>query len=99
MEAIAFHGLGKEYEMDMTPGMPILPDGWRGSLPAPGWAQRTVIVRPPELTDGPATGKYRASAKDFVVRKISRRDLGGFISGPLEDRWEEFVGEVVTIGY
>jgi hypothetical protein len=99
MEAIAFHGLGKNYEEGMTPGEPILPDGWRDTLPPAGWAKRTAIVRPPELTDGPATGKYRASATDFLVRRISRRDLGNYIAGPLEDKWNEFVGEVITVGY
>jgi hypothetical protein len=99
MEAIAFHGLGKDYEEGMTPGEPILPNGWKDTLPPAGWAKRTVIVRPPELTDGPATGKYRASAKDFLVRRISRRDLGSYIAGPLEDRWDDFAGEVIAVGY
>jgi hypothetical protein len=99
MEAIVFHGLGKEYEKGMTPGEPILPNGWRETLPPAGWAKRTVIVRAPHLTDDPATGKYRASADDFQVWKISRKDLGSFIAGPLEDQWDEFAGEVVTIGY
>jgi hypothetical protein len=99
MEAIVFHGLGKDYEEGMTPGEPILPNGWRDTLPPAGWAKRAVIVRPPELTDGPATGKYRANVKDFLVRKISRRDLGNYIAGPLEDKWDEFAGEVVTVGY
>lgn len=99
MESIAFHGLGKEYEKGMTPGEPILPNGWRDTLPGAGWAKRAVIVRPPQLTDGPAKGKYRASVKDFLVRDISRRDLGGFLSGELLDKWDEYEGEIVTIGY
>ena len=99
MEAIAFHGLGKKYEEGMTPGEPILPVGWKESLPAAGWAKRAVIVRPPQLTDNPAKGKYRADTKDFSVRKISRRDLGAFLSGDLLEKWDQFEGEVVTIGY
>jgi len=99
MEAIAFHGLGKDYEEGMTPGEPILPKGWRDTLPPAGWAKRTAIVRPPQLTDEPATGKYRASVKDFLVRTISRRDLGNYIAGPLEDKWDEFSGEVIAVGY
>lgn len=99
MEAIACHGLGKEYEKGMTPGEPILPTGWRDSLPAAGWAPRSVIIRPPQLTDGPAKGKYRADVKDFLVSKISRRDLGNFLAGDLLDRWEVYEGEIVTVGY
>lgn len=104
MEALVFHGWGKEYEEGMTPtpSQGILPDDWKEQLPHAGWAKSTVLIRPPRLTDDPERVKYRADIHDFPVWSISRRDLAGFIVDRVlasDDEWKKFEGEVVTIGY
>lgn len=106
MEALVFHGYGKDYEAGMTPlpSQGILPADWETQLPARGWAKNAVLIRPPSLNDGAEKGKYRVDSKDFLVWRISRRDLVAFIVDRLlasgnEKEWKKYEREVVTIGY
>jgi hypothetical protein len=93
MEALVFHGWGKEYEEGMTPTpvQGILPHDWKEQLPQAGWAKSTVLIRPPRLTDDPERAKYRADINDFLVWSISRRDLAGFIVRVVasDEEWRE----------
>lgn len=47
-----------------------------------------TIVQPPRLTNGPATGRYRAEADAFPpnLKAISRADLASFMLSQLDDR-------------
>ncbi|MBW4721688.1 NAD(P)-dependent oxidoreductase [Saccharothrix obliqua] len=58
-----------------------------------------TIVRPPRLTDGPRTGKYR-TAVDTNLRRgttISRGDLADLVVGCLDD--PATTGHAVAVGY
>jgi putative NADH-flavin reductase len=59
-----------------------------------------VIVRPPRLTNGPATGRYRYGEDilaEAVVPTISRADLAGFLIDQIES--ERFVRKTPAIMY
>jgi putative NADH-flavin reductase len=58
-----------------------------------------TIVRPPQLTDGPRTGRYR-QAKDANLRRgyrISRADLADAILASLQD--PDAVKATIAVGY
>ncbi|KAG8838050.1 hypothetical protein FRC18_006635 [Serendipita sp. 400] len=100
MEAVVFHGWSKPYEEGMTPTESdgILPPNWKQMLPKDGWAKHAVIIRPPGLTDGKETGKYKAKTKTFRTFRMSRRDLARFVTKDLVDNWSKFEGHIVAIG-
>ncbi|MFF4771527.1 NAD(P)-dependent oxidoreductase [Microtetraspora fusca] len=54
-----------------------------------------TIIRPPMLTDGPLTGRYRAAVGRHLAnpRRISRADLAHYMLSHLEDRgtWQKTV--------
>ena len=58
-----------------------------------------TIMRPPRLTDGPATGKYRVAINAYLRRclSISRADVGHFMLDHLED--EQTFRATVEIAY
>jgi putative NADH-flavin reductase len=47
-----------------------------------------TVVRPPRLTDGPATGKYRTAAERDLPRgfQVSRADLASYLLSLISDR-------------
>lgn len=99
IETLLYHGLGKEYEPDQTPGPHILPAGWEKDLPSPGWLKSGVVIRAALLTDGPMTKTYRAAVGDFPCYRVSRADVGHFIAEGLLDEWSKWEGNVVCVGY
>jgi putative NADH-flavin reductase len=58
-----------------------------------------TIIRPPQLTDGVATGHYRFSVNAFLrnALKISRADVAHFMVHHIDDK-STYSG-VVEIGY
>jgi len=98
LEAVIHHGIGTPYEEGETPGEAILPAGWQDSLPAAGWAKHSVIIRASLLTDGEATGKYRAAVGDFKSWTVARKDVAHFIAEELLVNWEKYDGNIVTVG-
>jgi len=58
-----------------------------------------TIMRPPRLTDGPATGKYRVAINAYLRRclTISRADVGHFMLDNLEN--EQTFRTTVEIAY
>jgi putative NADH-flavin reductase len=56
-----------------------------------------TIVRPPELTDKPYTGKYRAQAGNLprFGFKISRADVADFMLKTVED--PSFIGQIIGV--
>lgn len=99
LEALVYHGNGKEYEPGQTPDETILPANWKEGLPPAGWLKNGVIIRAALLTNGEPTGTYRAAVGDFTVWTIRRQDVGHFIAEELVKNWDEYGGNAVTIGY
>ena len=100
MEALVFHGWGKEYEKDMTP-LPqhgILPPDWKTVLPPEGWAKSVVILRPPRLTDGKETGKYGVFVDTAGGSVMSRKDLANFVVDDLLNDWSRYEGHIIALG-
>jgi len=58
-----------------------------------------TIIRPPQLTDGEATGNYRVAINQFLKNglKISRADVAHFIINHIDD--SEISRATVEIGY
>jgi putative NADH-flavin reductase len=58
-----------------------------------------TIMRPPRLTDGARTGKYRLSINDMVKNglKISRADVADFMLSNLDNK--DIFGKTVELGY
>jgi hypothetical protein len=93
----------------------ILAPGWEKTegLPAPGTLKRMLILRPALLTDGECqadSGKlkvrkgklvppYRVSERELGGYTISRKDVAHFISDAVLNRWNEYEGKVVNVGY
>jgi hypothetical protein len=100
METLVHHAIGKEYDANQTPGIDILPEGWKNDLPPAGWLKSSVIIRPAMLTDGAMTKNYRVvHGDDFTSYTISRSDVGHFIVEDLLPEWSKYEGNVIAIGY
>ncbi len=58
-----------------------------------------TVVRPPQLTDGPATGRYRTAVNSHLpgARRISRADLAALILRLIDDTGA--VRAVVAVAY
>ncbi|KAG6897988.1 hypothetical protein C0992_007942 [Termitomyces sp. T32_za158] len=83
----------------MTPG-----------LPTPGSLENVLVVRPALLTDGECMAEkakgqpnsrapYRVSEEDFSAWTVSRKDVAHFIFDTVVNRWDEFGGKRINIGY
>ena len=82
-------------------------------LPPRGALSNIVIVRPTILTDGECRAQNHGNGEPYRVRSeagsdlpvegsytVSRRDVGHFIGECLlKDRWDEYKGKGVSIGY
>jgi hypothetical protein len=49
--------------------------------------------------DGPDKEVYRATVGDCYAWFISRKDVAHFIAEELVPHWEQYDGNIVTIGY
>ncbi len=54
-----------------------------------------VLVRPPELTDDPGTGKYEVRFERVASRKIPRADVADFMLKQLDD--DRYVGKMPLV--
>ncbi|KAG8902305.1 hypothetical protein FRB99_004644 [Tulasnella sp. 403] len=100
MEKLLHHSSGSSAVwIEAGPKKEILATGWESRVGEKGWLKHLVIVRPSFLTDGPETGVYQVG-EDLKKRyTISRRDVAHFIGGTLLEKWDEFEGKGVVIGY
>lgn len=104
-------GLPWDPKDDGEPGDDIMGPGvWteRKGLPKAGSLRDVVVVRPALFTDGECRadslkkGKkpaYRASDKDLGGYLISRKDVAHFIVDAVLNRWSEYSGKYIHIGY
>lgn len=99
-ERIVHHSAGWTSEWkDPAPKEDVLAAGWESKLPAPGWLQHVVVVRPAVFKEGEATGKYRVGEQLTGVWNITRKDVAHFITGDLMKDWEKYDGKAVDIAY
>ncbi|KAG8895656.1 hypothetical protein FRB99_000398 [Tulasnella sp. 403] len=100
MEKLLHHSSGSSAAWtEAGPKEEILAPGWEAKVGETGWLKHLVIIRPSFLTDGPETGLYQVG-EDLKKRyTISRRDVAHFVAGALVEKWDEFEGRGVVIGY
>ncbi|KAG8901475.1 hypothetical protein FRB99_005279 [Tulasnella sp. 403] len=100
MEKLLHHSSGSSAAWtEAGPKEAILAPGWESKVGETGWLKHLVIVRPSWLTDGPETGVYKVGEDLRKRYTISRKDVAHFIAGDLMDKWGEFEGKGVVIGY
>lgn len=79
----------------------------RKGLPAEGTIKRILVIRPALLTDGDCKADkagrkgepYRASEKELGGYTVSRKDVAHFIAQAVTDKWDQYEGKRVNIGY
>ena len=91
------------------PGEDLLgPGDWkeREGLPTFGSLKNVVVVRPAMLTDGKCVADtvkdrpYRVSTEELdAAWTVSRSDTAHFIFDLAVNRWDEFQGKRVSVGY
>jgi hypothetical protein len=113
-ERLIHHVAGWTWNED-EPIEEILASGWDKTevLPAPGTLKRILIIRPALLTDGDCqadSGKqkvkngkpvppYRVSEQELGGYTVSRKDVAHFIADTVLNRWNEYEGKIVNVGY
>ncbi|KAF4574558.1 NAD(P)-binding domain-containing protein [Pleurotus pulmonarius] len=79
----------------------------RKGLPAEGTIKRILVIRPALLTDGDCKADkagrkgepYRASEQELGGYTVSRKDVAHFIVQAVTEKWDQYEGKRVNIGY
>ncbi|KAF9500170.1 hypothetical protein BDN71DRAFT_1502269 [Pleurotus eryngii] len=79
----------------------------RKGLPAEGTIKRILVIRPALLTDGDCKADkagrkgepYRVSEKELGGYTVSRKDVAHFITQAVTEKWDQYEGKQVNIGY
>ena len=110
-ERIIAHCAGWDWDVADygEPGEDLMgPGDWkeREGLPAFGTLKNVVVVRPAMLTDGKCVADtvidrpYRASSEELnAAWTVSRSDTAHFAFDLAVNRWDEFQGKRVSVGY